>query len=122
MCVLPTRRGQTHSALASSVGSLFPETNREFVQSDECETERDALRAESVAWHTQASKPAPAEPTSASAAPVVRTIFAAARIKGAIEATWAHQHLPTTRALIMSAVVAGLNEYHDRSSDDGGAK
>lgn len=37
MCVLPARKGQTHSALASYVGSLFPETNCEFVQSYECE-------------------------------------------------------------------------------------
>lgn len=37
VCVLPARKGQTHSALASYVGSLFPETNCEFVQSYECE-------------------------------------------------------------------------------------
>jgi hypothetical protein len=39
-CDSLTRRGQTHSALASSVGSPFPETNHEFVQSDECEVGR----------------------------------------------------------------------------------
>lgn len=44
VCVLPARKGQTHSALASYVGSLFPETNCEFVQSYECEGRRSELR------------------------------------------------------------------------------
>ena len=39
VCDLLTRRGRTPLALASCASSRFRETNREFVQSNECELE-----------------------------------------------------------------------------------